>query len=267
MVFNLDTLSISTHAKTQDMADSHEIVSDLMPLINDPEALSRAVKEASIRGDVSTVENVLMPIVNKTNELSAKVIELAGQYEAGNYGDIKVRAMASLDKTVERLDRQYQSIRSTDPEALAETIEGLITINATLLLQILHFLVLLFILNRLLFRPILKVVKERDSYIEERQAGIEKVRLEVEELKARFVHMENDVRQSAAKESTKYREAGLSEAERLLAKSRERVASIKSEADEAVKEEIDEAKAELGDMASSLADEIMEKIVGRRVIV
>jgi len=34
-----------------------------------------------------------------------------------------------------------------------------------------------------------------------------------------------------------------------------------------VKEEIDEAKAELGDMASSLADEIMEKIVGRRVIV
>ena len=125
MVFNLDTLSISTHAKTQDMADSHEIVSDLMPLINDPEALSRAVKEASIRGDVSTVENVLMPLVNKTNELSAKVIELAGQYEAGNYGDIKVRAMANLDKTVERLDRQYQSIRSTDPEALAETIEGL----------------------------------------------------------------------------------------------------------------------------------------------
>ena len=125
MVFNLDTLSISTHAKTQDMADSHEIVSDLMPLINDPEALSRAVKEASIRGDVSTVENVLMPIVNKTNELSIKVIELAGEYEAGNYGDIKVRAMANLDKTVERLDRQYQSIRSTDPEALAETIEGL----------------------------------------------------------------------------------------------------------------------------------------------
>ena len=125
MVFNLDTLSISTHAKAQDMADSNEIMSDLMPLINDSEALARAVKEASIRTDVSTVENVLIPIVNNTNELSAKVIELAGQYETGNYNDIKVRAVASLDKTVERLDRQYQSIRSTDPEALAETIEGL----------------------------------------------------------------------------------------------------------------------------------------------
>jgi glycine betaine/proline transport system permease protein len=125
MVFNLDTLSISTHAKAQDMADSHEIVSDLLPFINDSEALSKGVKEAAIRTDVTTVENVLMPLVNKTNELSAKIIELAGQYEIGNYGDIKVRAVASLDKTVERLDRQYQSIRSTDPEALADNIEGL----------------------------------------------------------------------------------------------------------------------------------------------
>ena len=33
--------------------------------------------------------------------------------------------MAALDKTVERLDRQYQSIRSTDPEALANNIESL----------------------------------------------------------------------------------------------------------------------------------------------
>ena len=124
MIYNLDTLSISTHAKVKDMAESNEIVSDLMPYINDSEALSRAVKEAAIRTDVSTVENVLMPLVNKANELSAKVNELAGLFEAGNYGDIKVRAVASFDKTVERLDRQYISIRSTDPEALAANISG-----------------------------------------------------------------------------------------------------------------------------------------------
>ena len=107
MVYNLDTISIATHARVQEMADSNEIVSDLMPLVNDPEALVRAVKEAAIRTDVSTVENVLIPLTNKANELSAKVIELAGRYDAGNYGDIKVRAISSFDKTVERLDRQY----------------------------------------------------------------------------------------------------------------------------------------------------------------
>jgi ABC-type proline/glycine betaine transport system permease subunit len=125
MIFSLDELSISTHAKVQDMFDSNEIVSNLMPLINDHEALSRAVKEASIRTDVSTVENVLMPLVNKTNELSAKIIDLSAQYEAGNYAEIKVNVIASLDKVVQRLDRTYQSIRSTDPETLSATISNL----------------------------------------------------------------------------------------------------------------------------------------------
>ena len=125
MILSLDELSITTHAKVQDMVDSNEIVSNLMPLVNDPEALSRAVKEASIRGDVSAVENVLMPLVNKTNELGAKVIDLAAQYEAGNYAEIKVSVIASLDKVVQRLDRTYQSIRSTDPEALSATISKL----------------------------------------------------------------------------------------------------------------------------------------------
>ena len=125
MIYNLDTLSISTHARVVEMTDSHEIVSELLPLVNDPEVLARAVKEAAVRTDVGTVENVLMPLTNKATELSAKVAELAGQYSAGNYGDIKVRAVASFDKTVERLDRQYISIRSTDPEALSANIQEL----------------------------------------------------------------------------------------------------------------------------------------------
>ena len=125
MILSLDELSISTHAKVQDMFDSNEIVSNLMPLVDNPEALSRAVKEASLRGDVSTVENVLMPLVNKTNELGTKVIDLATQYEASNYAEIKVNVIANLDKVVQRLDRTYQSVRSSDPEALSATISDL----------------------------------------------------------------------------------------------------------------------------------------------
>ena len=126
MVYNLDTLSISTHARVEQMADSYEIVTEeLMPLVNSPEALVRAVKEASIRTDVSTVENILIPLTNNANDLSAKVVELASRYDSGNYGDIKVRAVSNFDKTVERLDRQYIAIRSTDPEALAVNIKDL----------------------------------------------------------------------------------------------------------------------------------------------
>ena len=47
MVYNLDTVSISTHARVEQMADSHEIVSEeLMPLVNDPEALVRGCQRS-----------------------------------------------------------------------------------------------------------------------------------------------------------------------------------------------------------------------------
>ena len=125
MIFSLDQLSISTYAKVQDMFDSNEIVSNLIPLVNNPEALSRALKEVSLRGDTSIVENVLMPLVNQTNELSTKVIDIANQFETGNYGEIKVSVIANLDKAVQRLDRTYNSIRSADLEALSATISNL----------------------------------------------------------------------------------------------------------------------------------------------
>ena len=125
MIFSLDQLSIKTYAKVQDMFDNYEIVSNLIPLVDHPEALSRELKEASIRSDISIVENVLMPLVNKTNELSAKVIDIAAQYEASNYAEIKVSVISNLDKAVQRLDRTYDSIRPTDPEALSATISNL----------------------------------------------------------------------------------------------------------------------------------------------
>ena len=57
--------------------------------------------------------------------LRTKVIDLATQYEAGNYAEIKVNVIANLDKVVQRLDRTYMSVRSTDPETLSATISKL----------------------------------------------------------------------------------------------------------------------------------------------
>ena len=44
------------------------------------------------------------------------------------------------------------------------TIEGLITINATIIAQLVHFFILLFVMNRLMFRPILKIIQDREVY-------------------------------------------------------------------------------------------------------
>ena len=125
MVLKLNDLSLATHAKVQDMFDSYDAVVKLLPHVNDSEVLSKAVIEASLRTNVSAVENMLMPLVGKTSELSSKVMELAAQFESSSYSQIPVRLAKSIDNEVSRLERTYMSIRPSDPENLSGVISEL----------------------------------------------------------------------------------------------------------------------------------------------
>ena len=125
MVLKLNDLSLATHAKVQDMFDSYDAVVKLLPHVNDSEVLSKAVIEASLRTNVSAVENMLMPLVGKTSELSSKVMELAAQFDSASYSQIPVRLAKSIDNEVSRLERTYMSIRPSDPENLSGVISEL----------------------------------------------------------------------------------------------------------------------------------------------
>ena len=125
MVLKLNDLSRATHAKVQDMFDSYDAVVKLLPHVNDSEVLSKAVIEASLRTNVSAVENMLMPLVGKTSELSSKVMELAAQFDSASYSQIPVRLAKNIDNEVSRLERTYMSIRPSDPENLSGVISEL----------------------------------------------------------------------------------------------------------------------------------------------
>ncbi len=125
MVLKLNDLSLATHAKVQDMFDSYDAVVKLLPHVNDSEVLSKAVIEASLRTNVSAVENMLMPLAGKTSELSSKVMELAAQFDSASYSQIPVRLAKNIDNEVSRLERTYMSIRPSDPENLSGVISEL----------------------------------------------------------------------------------------------------------------------------------------------
>ena len=125
MVLKLNDLSLATHAKVQDMFDSYDAVVKLLPHVNDSDVLAKAVIEASLRTNVSAVENMLMPLVGKTSELSSKVMELAAQFDSASYSQIPVRLAKNIDNEVSRLERTYMSIRPSDPENLSGVISEL----------------------------------------------------------------------------------------------------------------------------------------------
>ena len=125
MVLNLNDLSLATDAKVQDMYGNYDAISKLLQHVDNPEILSQAVIEASLRTNVSAVENALMPIVNNATALSSKVNELAAQFNNGSYSEIKANLVKSIDNEVSRLERTYMSIRPQDPESLSAVIGDL----------------------------------------------------------------------------------------------------------------------------------------------
>ena len=58
----------------------------------------------------------------------------------------------------------------------------MISINATLFLQIIHFLILLFILNRILIKPIMEVVDKRRVHIDDEEKLLNNLEAETRQL-------------------------------------------------------------------------------------
>ena len=125
LILNMNDLSIATYAKVQDIVDGSQAINKLLPIANDSEALSKAVTEASFRTNTSVVDNTLMGLIDKPSELSAKVFDLAAQFESSNLAELKISVVKNIDKNVARLERAYLSSESSDPIALANSVEGL----------------------------------------------------------------------------------------------------------------------------------------------
>ena len=74
---------------------------------------------------------------------------------------------------------------------------ALISINETLIFQVISFLIFLFIINRILFRPLRRIMAERDAYIENIQKDIIDAQNQIEDLTNQIQKQEEAVRDEA----------------------------------------------------------------------
>jgi len=141
----------------------------------------------------------------------------------------------------------------------------MISINATVFVQIIHFLILVLILHLILFRPILKLMGERINHIDK----IEKETLDIESKTEQLVNdrvlFEKKARIEAGEERSSFQKEGNEISEKIFQDTREEIAAIRDEVDRDVARQIEEARKFLQREATLLADELTEKVVGRRI--
>lgn len=141
----------------------------------------------------------------------------------------------------------------------------MISINATLVVQIIHFLILVFILNRLMFQPILKKIEDRKEYVEKTKGEIEALEQEAERLKKNFISEQVNARKDAFVLRDELRNQAFGQIEESLKDSQEKADSLRGTADSDAEKEIEKMQPLLPGEAATLAEEIIERVIGRRI--
>ena len=140
---------------------------------------------------------------------------------------------------------------------------ALISINETLILQVISFLIFLFIINRIMFRPLRKVMNERETYIENVQKDIVEAEKQFEGLTNQTQAQEKAVRNEAFKQKDQLEASGGKQAAEIIAATREEINALRAEAQKEVDAQISAARKHVQKESEDLAKHIMETVLYR----
>ena len=141
----------------------------------------------------------------------------------------------------------------------------MISINATLFVQVINFLILTLILYLILFRPILKLMGERVNHVDKMEQETKDIESRIEQLANDRVILEKNTMREAGEKRSTFQKEGYETADKILQDTREEIAVIRDDVKRDITTKIEEAKKSLQKEAIALTDELTEKVVGRRI--
>ncbi len=139
----------------------------------------------------------------------------------------------------------------------------MITVDITLVIHIINMIVLMFVLNAILYKPVLGI-------LEKRQGKLDTLGNDVEQFEQNARHRQAEVDKKMRQASAKAKKALDGARSEAQAAGAEKVAAIREEADGEkekqladVKTQVDAARIELLDNVTGFAQEMAGKILGR----
>lgn len=142
---------------------------------------------------------------------------------------------------------------------------ALITINETLLVQLGSFLLFLFIINRVMFRPLRRVISDRKAYIESLQQEIAAQQNELQKISKKIKEREKTLLHEAHVIVIKQEDAGSHQASEIISATRHEIEALKEKTEKEINNRIMEVGSQLKDESDALVLQVMEKILDRRL--
>ncbi len=141
----------------------------------------------------------------------------------------------------------------------------MIDINSSLLIQIVNFLVLLLVLNFVLFRPIRRIMREREQGISGALGEAKIGQDRVQSLSEQYNVMLADAKQKAAASYNAIYQQGLDAQRDLVSAERAKASELLDKARAEITAASNAARADLREEAERLSQDITAKLLGRSV--
>jgi F-type H+-transporting ATPase subunit b len=142
---------------------------------------------------------------------------------------------------------------------------ALISINETLIVQLISFLIFLFLINRIMFRPLGSIMNERRKYMEDLRQRVVDVELEVARLTGELNEKEAAARNEALAHKKELESTGTDQADGIYASVRNEISILKDQAAKDAEAQINLARESIQTESKALATGIMEKVLNRRL--
>ena len=139
----------------------------------------------------------------------------------------------------------------------------MINIDYSLGIQIINFILLIFILNRLLYKPLLGMIDKRKRQFEESETEIKRLRETVDQKMAAYEERLRQAKVDAVIQRNEIIRQGSEEAKAMIDAVRAEIPGMMEQFKTRIDGEIGEAKRILATQSQKLSVEIAEKVLGR----
>ena len=141
----------------------------------------------------------------------------------------------------------------------------MITIDITVIIQIINILLLIVVMNAVLYRPVRTALTKRKEKIDELATAIETFKKNAELRKEEISRKLNDARTKAKDEIDKAKGAAQASTAESLAQVRQEATDSKNTQLTEIKKQFTEAQQQLSGQKETFASEMAAKILGRSI--
>jgi F-type H+-transporting ATPase subunit b len=138
----------------------------------------------------------------------------------------------------------------------------MLSLDGTLVVQLVNFIVFLLILNAIFFKPVGAAIAKRRAYIDGLKHDIEQAQFDAKTLRAQAEERRAAARREAEEAIARARVATGAETDTIVTAAQQQAAEIVAKAHAEVAREIEAARADESRVVDTLADELLARAIG-----